>query len=90
MIIGSRWRYVGPWHAWLFGRVVVIRAVHRGPDCDHLEILERDRDIKELLPTDTIEIAPLIEDAQGQRISFVTSDALLAHLEPLTKEGERP
>ena len=85
MIIGSRWRYEGPWHVALKGTIVEIRAVHRGCDPDSVRILVSDDEIGELSPSDILEIAPLIIEAMGERLSFVTSDALPSHLAPLEK-----
>lgn len=82
MIIGSRWRYEGESHRGLRGHRVQIVAVSRGEIPDERRVLTTDDEIGEIMPSDLIEIAPIIVEKGGDRISFVTSDARVEELVP--------
>ena len=68
MIIGSEKRYTGISHRGLTGERVKIVAVHRGE-----QILDEDDEIGALLPTDTVEIRPWLDEKD--RFSWVSYDA---------------
>lgn len=81
MIIGSRRRYVGLPHPGLRGLLVEIVAVHRrSGECEDYAILASDEEIGEILPTDWVEVAPIIRENGTERRSWVTSDAAPSEL----------
>ena len=89
-IIGSVTTLVGlDEHPYLAGHRVKIVTVIKGfgsdnPDPDGVQILTTDEEIAAaggVRATDRVEVVPWIEDKDGGRWSFVTSDPLAADLE---------
>ena len=88
--IGSTTTLVGlDGHPYLRGFQVRIVAVLKGfdadnPDPDGVQILTTDAEVEAaggVRATDRVEVVPWIEDKDGGRWSFVTSDPLAADLE---------
>ena len=85
-IIGTVTTYHGTEHPYLRGHKVRIVTVLRGldpknPDPDGVKILQTDEEIEAaggVRATDRVEVVPWIEDKDGGRWSFVTSDPLAA------------
>ena len=88
-IIGTVTTYHGTEHAYLVGHDLKIITVIKGfdadnPDPDGVQILTTDAEIAAaggVSARDRVEVVPWIEDKDGGRWSFVTSDPLAADLE---------